>query len=92
MVVLFTRDDDTVDRLQAGEALSAVLLEATGQGLATVTLSQATELHRTRGRLQAEILGGAGMPQVVVRTGWLPVAYEPVPQTPRRPLREVLDE
>ena len=91
LLVLCTEGDETVDRLRAGEALSAVLLAATGQGLASVPLSQATEVRITRRLLQNEILLGVAVPQVVVRVGWRPVSYEPVPATPRRPLSEVLE-
>ena len=77
-------------QLRAGEALSAVLLAATAQGLGTVPLSQATEVHSTRRLLRDEILGGVTWPQVIVRVGWKPVSYEPVPATPRRPLAEVV--
>jgi nitroreductase len=91
LLVLCTLGDETVDRLQAGEALSAVLLAATWQGLASVPLSQATEVHLTRRLLQREILLGVAVPQIVVRVGWGPVSYGPVPATPRRPLADVLE-
>ena len=91
LLVLCTDGDETLDRLRAGEALSAVLLAATRQGLASVPLSQATEVHLTRRLLQDEILLGVAIPQIVVRLGWRPVSYEPVPATPRRPLAEVLE-
>lgn len=91
LLVLGTQTDERVDRLRAGEGLSAVLLAATAQGLATVPLSQATEVHRTRRLLQDEILRGVTVPQIVVRVGWRPVSYDPVPATPRRPLSEVLE-
>ena len=89
-LVLCTTVDDTRSQLRAGEALSAVLLAATAQGLGTVPLSQATEVHSTRRLLRDEILGGVTCPQLIVRVGWKPVSYEPVPATPRRPLAEVV--
>jgi hypothetical protein len=92
LLVLCTDGDEATDRLRAGEALSAVLLAATGQGLATVPLSQATEVHTTRQLLRSEILLGVAVPQVVVRVGWRPVSYDPVPPTPRRPVAEVLED
>jgi nitroreductase len=92
LLVLCTDGDEATDRLRAGEALSAVLLAATGQGLATVPLSQATEVHTTRQLLRSEILLGVAVPQVVVRVGWRPVSYDPAPPTPRRPVAEVLED
>lgn len=90
MLVLCTAADEPLDRLRAGEALSAVLLAATGEGLGTVPLSQATEVRSTRQLLRHEILDDVFTPQVVVRVGWRPISHSPVPPTPRRPLRDVL--
>jgi nitroreductase len=90
LLVICTSSDDTASRLRAGEALGAVLLHATADGLLTVPLSQAVEVDRTRHLLQDELLDDAACPQVLVRVGWPPRTGEPVPPTPRRPVDEVL--
>jgi nitroreductase len=87
LLVLVTPADGPADRLRAGEALSAVLLAATGHGLATTPLSQATEVAPAR-----EALGRTlpGHPQIIVRVGWPASTAEELPSTPRRDLRSVL--
>ncbi|TCK22740.1 Acg family FMN-binding oxidoreductase [Pseudonocardia endophytica] len=89
LVVLTTEDDDDRSRLAAGEATSAVLLEATRAGLATAPLSQALELPGTRARLAREALHVADHPQMIIRLGW-PVDDVELPATPRRPPSSVL--
>lgn len=89
LVVLTTEQDDDRARLRAGEATSAVLLEATLAGLATTPLSQALELPRTRARLAREVLHVPDHPQMIVRVGW-PVNDDRLPETPRRSLASVL--
>ncbi|MDA3628163.1 nitroreductase family protein [Saccharopolyspora sp. WRP15-2] len=91
LAVLSTRGDTFDDWLAAGEALSAVLLSATEQRLATCTLSQIGEVAASRNEVRAEVLGGSGNPQLVIRIGW-PVTHEfPGPLTPRRRLSEVVE-
>lgn len=90
LLVLATAGDDTLSRLRAGEAASAVLLAATGLGLATCPLSQPLELPETRAAIRDNVLDGAAVPQLVLRVGWAPAAAAPLPATPRRPLADVL--
>ncbi|WP_211840730.1 Acg family FMN-binding oxidoreductase [Saccharopolyspora hirsuta] len=91
LAVLSTSGDTFDDWLTTGEALSAVLLSATEQRLATCTLSQVGEVAASRNEVREAILGGIGWPQLAVRIGW-PVTYEfPGPLTPRRPLSEVVE-
>ncbi|MPZ79026.1 MAG: NAD(P)H nitroreductase [Actinophytocola sp.] len=89
LLVLATRTDDPKSRLRAGEAASAVLLTATDLMLATCPLSQALEVADTRAKIQEHVLGGAAVPQLILRVGWAPVAAEPLPRTPRRPMEEI---
>lgn len=89
LVVLTTGGDDDRNRLAAGEATSAVLLEATRAGLATAPLSQALELPVTRTRLSREVLHIPEHPQMIVRLGY-PVNDDLLPATPRRPPSAVL--
>jgi hypothetical protein len=87
VVVISAFDDTWMDILLCGEALSAVLLEATMAGLASCTLTHMTEHAATRGIISA--LTGHEFPQVLVRIGSVPVLDEVPPPTPRRPLSEV---
>ncbi|GDY29808.1 Acg family FMN-binding oxidoreductase [Gandjariella thermophila] len=91
LLVLATTSDDTVARLRAGEALSAVLLAATDFGLATCPLSQPLEIGTTRAALHDHVLGGRAAPQIVLRVGWAPPSSPPIPASGRRPVDDVLD-
>jgi hypothetical protein len=84
LAVLGTASDDTLCRLRAGEALSAVLLTATSLDLATCSLSQPVEIGSTRRILRDDVLGGTLSPQVVLRLGWPPLGPS-LRATPRRP-------
>ena len=89
LMVLGTASDDRLSQLRAGEALSAVLLQATQHGLASCAVSQALENRATRRAIQETVLDGTLCPQIVLRLGWAP-ANAPVPPTPRRPLAVIL--
>lgn len=89
MMVVCTSSDDAISRVRAGEALSAVWLQATQQGLSVTPLSQAVEVEETRRALQADVLDDLAFPQLVLRVGWLPMVHEELPPTPRRPFDEV---
>ncbi|MBB5158087.1 nitroreductase family protein [Saccharopolyspora phatthalungensis] len=88
--VLATRGDWVDSWLAAGEALSAVLLAAVRDGLATCPLNQLGEVAEIRERVQETVLGGAGYAQLVLRLGW-PGPEEALPTTSRRPLAESLE-
>lgn len=92
LLAICTSSDDTVSRLRAGEALSAVLLHGTAVGMAMVPLSQAIEVDSTRALLQNELLGDVACPQIVVQVGWPRPGHEQVPLTRRRPVSEVLGD
>jgi nitroreductase len=89
-LVLATQGDEPLDRLRAGEAMSAVLLAATQLGLATTPLSQALEVNVTRQELQHQVLHIPEQPQLIVRIGWPATGASELPPTPRRNLRSVL--
>ena len=92
MLVLCGRGDDGASIVRAGEALSALLLEATAQGLATTPITQVLEVPETRQRV-GEIAGGGGrVPLAVVRLGRPAPGSPPPPRTPRRGLEAVLDD
>lgn len=91
VAVLATEGDGAVERLRAGEALSAVLLAATAIGLATDPISQPLEVPATRARLAADCLPSGRSPQVLIRLGWAPISATPVPPTGRRPVDDTLE-
>lgn len=88
VLVLSVADDTREALLACGEALSAVLLEATAAGLSTGTLSHLTEIEASRDVVRT--LTGRRHPQVLVRIGLAPVLDDVPPPTPRRPLADVL--
>ena len=89
IVVLSTFGDSRREALGCGEALSAVLLEATLADLATCTLTHLTELPESRAIIR-RLTAGRTDPQVLIRVGQVPESGE-APRTPRRPLAEVLE-
>jgi nitroreductase len=90
IVVLSTHhEDDRLDVLRCGEALSAVLLECTLAGLATCTLTHMTEMAMSR-HIIAQITGTAGQPQVLIRVGKSAANGHHLEPTARRLVTEVL--
>jgi nitroreductase len=85
--VFFTDEDGPADWIQAGEALSAVLLTATSLGLSTAPISDVTELAVTREQLR-HLLADIGVPQLAVRIGQAPPGAPP--SVPRRNPDEVI--
>lgn len=91
ILVLSTHhDDDPLDVLRCGEALSAVLLECTMAGMATCTLTHMTEIGPSRDLIR-ELIGQACLPQLLIRIGRSPATHQHVTPTGRRPLAEVLE-
>ncbi|MFC7274571.1 Acg family FMN-binding oxidoreductase [Paractinoplanes rhizophilus] len=87
-LVLFGQTDEPEAVLRGGEALSALLLRATADGLATSVISDAIEVEWPR-HLVRDLIAGLGEPYLVVRLGYLPDAPPP-PPTPRRDPRDVI--
>jgi nitroreductase len=90
LLIFATTHDDHLAWLRAGEALSAVLLEATNRGLATTPLSQGIEMSNTRDEVRQRILRTSEYPQLVLRVGWPAPRTTDIPATSRRDLRSVL--
>jgi nitroreductase len=88
-VIVFGPGDQPADLLRGGEALSALLLLATADGLATAPLSDAVEVEWPR-HLLSGLLAGIGEPYVGVRLGYRPPGEPPAPPTPRRDARDVI--
>ena len=90
ILVLSTEDDSRESVLRCGEALSAVLLDATMAGMATCTVTHVTEVPHGRD-IVASLVGITAIPQAIVRVGVAPALAAPPPPTPRRPIREVFE-
>ncbi|MEV4346493.1 nitroreductase [Actinoplanes sp. NPDC049596] len=87
-VVVFGTTDAPVDLLRGGEAMSALLLQATAEGLATAPISEAVELAWPR-HLLGRLLSGVGEPYLIVRLGYVE-ASDAVPPSPRRTPTDVI--
>jgi nitroreductase len=90
LLVITTRGDDQLDRLRAGEATSALLLAATGLGLACTPLSQAFEVDTSRHNVQDHVLHVPEHLHLIIRVGWPADGSAELPPTPRRALHSVL--
>ncbi|MGE0217019.1 Acg family FMN-binding oxidoreductase [Mycolicibacterium sp.] len=90
VLALGTADDEPLARLRAGEATSVVLLTATALGLASCPITEPLEVSETREAVRADVFGGDGYPQMLLRVGWAPVNADPLPSTPRRELAEIV--
>lgn len=83
LVVLSTDGYSRADALDAGEALSALLLECTLSGLSTCPVSHLTELHASRDII-GSLIDRDACPQLLVRIGIAPTITDAPPPTPRR--------
>jgi hypothetical protein len=92
LVAICTAADDQLAWLKAGEALSALWLQATRDGLSIVPLSQAIEVDETRQALHEDVFDGMARPQILVRVGWLESTRTTLRRTPRRPVAEGLED
>ncbi len=91
VVLLCGYTDSPADWLRTGEALSAIWLRATLDGLSVVPLSQVIEVDETRGSLEHEVLGGLAVPHLLFRLGWQELGRRQLTRTARRPVEDVLD-
>ena len=82
--------DEPAAWLRAGEAMSAVLLEAVNAGVSVSPMSDAAEVTATRQAVRG-LLFGIGYPYLVLRIGMAEPATG-VPATPRRNPSEVITE
>ena len=81
-------DAELTKLLHGGEALSALLLLATADGLATAPISDAIEAEWPRHLLRS-LLADIGEPYLVVRLGHA-TSHEPLPPSPRREPSDVI--
>lgn len=89
LVVLSTDGYSRADALDAGEALSATLLDCTLAGFATCPVTHVTELHASRD-IVGMLIERDACPQVLVRVGMSPVFEDTAPPTPRRSVEAYL--
>jgi hypothetical protein len=88
VLVLGTDHDDPQAWLACGQALEALLLHATTQGLAGAFLNQVLEVPDLRSRVST-LVPEVGYPQMILRIG---VPAEPIERvSPRRDVSDVLD-
>jgi hypothetical protein len=90
LLLLCTTEDEERSWLQVGQALSALWLTATSDGLSIVPLSQVIEVEETRLALRHDVLAGMAHPQLLVRVGWQEISDLLLSRTLRRPLADVL--
>lgn len=89
VLVLSTTGDSPGEHIRCGEALSAVLLDATAAGYATCPLTHLTEVPESRTAVR-RLIGGERLPQILVRVGAPPHRDRPPARTPRLPLTDIL--
>jgi hypothetical protein len=87
-LALWTTSDDPAAWLAAGETMSALLLEATADGLGVSPMTDVIEVPASRA-LVHRLLDNLGEAQVALRIG-VPATDTPTPATPRRPVGDVL--
>ena len=87
LAVLGTQRDDVNAWILAGQALQRVALTACRLGLQASYLNQPLQVASLRSKLQ-DLVGGVGRPQLLLRFGY-PTGE--LPQTPRRPVEDVID-
>ena len=84
VVLLTTLADEPGDWVQAGRALSALLLAATAGHALAQPIGQVVDVPQTRWAIQ-RLLGTVGIPQMLLRLG----SGDSLPQTPRRAVGDV---
>lgn len=92
VVVLLGDHDRAESWVAAGEALSALWLEAAHHGLGVVPLYAPVETAGSREQLRQCLGGGAGLPLLVVRISWAAMGSGHLVRTVRRDLDDVLEQ
>lgn len=92
VVVLLGSHDRAASWVAAGEALSALWLEAAHHGLGVVPLYAPVEAAGSREQLRQCLAGGTGLPLLVVRISWAAMGSGHLVRTVRRDLDDVLEE
>lgn len=84
--------DDVAGWLRTGEALSDLWLEATRGGMSVIPMSQPMEVESIRHEIARTVLASRFEPHLLLRIGWQAIGRRGLPRTPRRPLRDVLEQ
>ncbi|NMO89453.1 Acg family FMN-binding oxidoreductase [Actinomycetospora sp. TBRC 11914] len=92
ILLLAAPSADTVSLVRAGEALSAVLLEAEALGLAVTPFTAPFEEPAVEARIRHLGIGAHRIPVIALRVGRRLPGAATIPPTPRRPLHAVLTE
>jgi hypothetical protein len=87
-VILFGAGDRPLDLLRGGEAMSALLLRATADGVSTAPISEALEVAWPR-QLLRRLLPTPGEPFLILRLGYAD-SDEVLPVSPRRAARDTI--
>jgi nitroreductase len=88
--MLYGRDDEPLDWLRAGEALSAAWLTATERGVAVLPLSTTVEVAGARETMR-RLVADLGQPYLLLRLGTIdPHDAEP-PHAPRMPADQIIE-
>lgn len=90
LVAICTALDSQESWLQAGQAMGALWLRATRDGLSVVPLTQVIEVEETRHALHHDIFAGMARPQILLRVGWQETTRPILQRTSRRPLDDVI--
>jgi nitroreductase len=88
--ILHGRNDEPLDWLRAGEALSAAWLTATELGVSVLPLSATVEIAATRQAMRA-LLASTGHPYLVLRLGTVNPDDPGPPQAPRLPADQIIE-
>ncbi|WP_346535477.1 hypothetical protein [Micromonospora sp. DPT] len=88
--VLYGPNDQSVDWLRAGEALSSAWLTAVELGVSVLPLSAAVEVAGTRQSVR-RLVADLGHPYLVLRLGMLDTDDPGPPHAPRLPAQQRID-
>ena len=91
LVAICSAADDQQSWLEAGQALSALWLQATHDGFSLVPLSQVVEVEETRQSLHQDVFDSLARPQILARIGWSEATRTPLGRSPRRPVDDVIE-
>ncbi|WP_345498605.1 Acg family FMN-binding oxidoreductase [Nocardia callitridis] len=89
-LVVCTPNDDRSSQLRAGEATSAMLLQAARLGLASSVQSEPLGMLDLRDQIRQSALHRCAYPHIMIRVGAMPSGASPLQFTPRRCVEEVI--
>ena len=90
VIALGGTTDEHRSWVRTGQALSAVWLQATRDGMTVVPMSQPIEVESVRTEIMGAVLGRSFEPHLLLQVGLQAIGRSELPRTPRRPVEEVL--